>query len=574
MYTWTKNADVPTTLEQWFLRNMNKTSLDEVNEMFVKRRSGGYKISKLTEAVNFTLSDKARPVRVMGDYDCDGVTSTSIMVLALKAAGFKNVSYDIPRRFSEGYGLNLAMVERMPENALVITVDNGISAIEPLSAAKAKGASIIILDHHLAGVDDNGNTVLPEADYIIDPEALPGSADYDGYCGAGLAFRFAEDMLCGENADPKYDRNSALIKMLEALAAVGTVADVMKLTEENYVIVREGLSLLKYPSTMTAGLAELVKRLNLGGHICAKDIAFSIGPTVNAASRMKDDGALDAVKVLSFTGKQEEIAPLVNELIARNGARKTARDEALAKADEILSETDVRAPLVVVLPGVPEGVIGPVAGTLAEEYSMPAFVLTTTGDGVLRGSARTFGSYNIKENLDNVKPLLLKYGGHAGAAGLSLEEGNVAAFTEALQNTYTGAGEVPAEIMYDYEISAAEEPANEAELAKYEPWGEGNPLPVFKVTGMTVIPTGGHRVSVINDRVKLYGPNDLVASGYRLKGLTEELGEPLSVDVVGPISTRYWMGKESHNIDMLDAKPHKAEMKRTALAAMLAGMCD
>lgn len=415
------------TIQEVFMRNIGVESLQEINSWVIKGRDFMYHIDNLKEAVQFALTYKNKPVRICGDYDADGVTATAILYMALVWAGFKDVAYRIPKRFSEGFGINRIMIDELLENAgpgLIITCDNGVAQAEVINYAKEKGFAVIIIDHHQPEVKA-GKPVLPEADFIIDPHAIENSADFNGYCGAGLSYRFACELL---------DEDRACCKVLRGLAAIGTVADVMELREENYYIVRYGLPVLCSATLTSTGTYALMSALGLSANLTAHDVGFKVGPTINACSRMKDDGAKDAVEMLLFYGNYTNAIAKAEKLVEVNSLRKQAKAKTLKKAQEIIAEQCMFAdcPIVLNIPDALEGIIGIIAGALCEKYKVPAIVTTNVAEGFLKGSGRSCGDFDMKAGLDTCSELLLRYGGHKGAAGLSLNPENIDPLREAL----------------------------------------------------------------------------------------------------------------------------------------------
>ena len=561
---WTKRG-LEKVIKEVFERNIGATC-EQVNAWFKKSYSDEYRVDGLNEAVELALKFKNSPVRIIGDYDVDGVCSTSILKLSLKAMGFTSVTHRIPHRFSEGFGINMKIIDEI-ESGLVITCDNGIAQLDAIKAAKAKGLKVIILDHH-EPVKVDGKAVLPEADIIVDPNAIEGSADFNGYCGAGLCLKFAR----------KLGVNKALYQQLQSLAAMATIADVMELREENYVIVRNGLKALTSPATTTAGAYALVSAFELTKHLTAHDIGFKLGPAINACSRMKDDGAMDAVELLTFTESYVRAIPMAEAVVEVNNSRKAIKEAANKAARQYIDEHCLYGdvPLIVRLDGTPEGVIGIVAGNLCEEFKVPAIVLTDIGDGLLRGSSRSCGNYHMKENLDKVSDLLVKYGGHAGAAGLSLKEEDFDAFAARMFETSSGfenPEDETTDIFYDLEIKASDIPDTIEELAKYEPFGNGNPAPIFKVNSFSVNPKGGNflnKVTSSYDITKLYYKSDVVAIGFDMSDRFKEV--PKSVSLIGTLGDNYFNGKVTHQIEFVDFATEELKVVQTPLAAKLASM--
>ncbi len=552
------------TPEEVFFRNIGVSSFEEINEWHRKSFAGKYRIDGIKDAVELALRFKEAPVTIVGDYDADGVTSTSILYLALEWAGFKNVSFRIPRRFTEGFGINPAIIDEI-RSGLVITCDNGVAQLEAIQKAKDKGLTVIILDHHLPATSPTGDPVMPPADIIIDPNAIPGSADFAGYCGAGLCYRFAMQMLADK---------PSLSRRLLALAAIGTVADVMDLRQENYILVRSGLKLLEDPRTCPSGLFALASALNLR-HVSAKDVGFKIGPCINASSRMKDDGAADVVKLLVSEDSYVTLLPAAERLVEINEKRKTAKKEGLAKAKDVIAKNVLygETPLMLVVPDVQEGIIGIIAGQLAEEYKVPSIVLTDLGDGVLRGSARSVEGFDIKAALDECADLLVKYGGHTGAAGLSLRPDDFPAFKERMLSLAEGFVPVSCDdIFYDLEIDSKEIPSMIERIEKFGPYGQGNPDIVFKIRDFAAIPkAGSYKKAVGDDGVKLFSTS-VTAIGFGMAERMGKIAEPKRLDMVGVLSTNWFGGKGEAQLEFEDFELKQIEKVETPLAAKLKAM--
>lgn len=560
-----KKRGAEKTIEEVFLRNIGAKSLNDINMWFKKSYNHEYCVDMMKEAASFAKTFKDKRVTIVGDYDGDGVTSTAILYLGLKRAGFIDVRYRIPKRFSEGYGISSNIIDEI-ECGLVITCDNGISQIEAISKAKDKGLSVIIIDHHLPLVID-GNTTLPPADFIIDPNAIPDSADFNGYCGAGLSYKFIQEML-------DYDNFHYL---LLGFACIGTITDVMELREENYVFVRNGLNKLTDARFCTSGLYALISACNLTKYIQASDIGFKIGPTLNAASRMSDEGAMEAVKLLTYNGPYPEAVRMAERLLSVNEDRKSAKKEALKRAHEVIDEECLygEIPLVVYVPGISEGIIGIIAGNLCEEYNVPTIVLSDSEDGCLKGSARSCGNYNIKDELDKCSSLLLKYGGHSGAAGLSLFPEKLAEFKNALQINSTGfSTEAGRDLYYDIEISANELPKVVESLHKFAPFGEGNEDIVFKVNNFSVVPRYGAYKKLLGadeSIIKMYSA-DAVAIGFDMASRFDKIEQPKNLNLIGTLSVNYFNGSCDNQIEFVDFENVEKSYIETPLAKKLALM--
>ena len=541
---WIKRGNA-SNLEQVFLDHIGVKSLQDVNEWFIKSYAKGYRIERLTEAVALAQRYKDKNVAICGDYDTDGMTSTAILYLAFKWAGFSHVSYRIPKRFTEGFGINEKMVDEI-EDGLLITCDNGVAQIEEVRKAKEKGLTVIVIDHH-EPVIENGELILPPADIVIDPNAIKGSADFDGYCGAGLSYRFACELL---------QYNKPLTRKLEALAAIGTVADVMNLREENYVIVRNGIKMLNCIETCTVGSYSLVSNFGLNGHLTATDIGFKIAPALNAASRMADDGAKDGVELLIYEGPYENAVYMSTRLQEINNERKKKSKEGLESAKEVIKQEKLEqtCPLVVYLPHICEGIIGIIASNLCDEYKVPVIVLSDSSkSGILKGSGRSCGNYHMKKKLDEVTHLLQEYGGHEGAAGLSLKADNVQSFREALiSRSADYQFTVTDNVYYDLEIKANEVPCIIDELAKYEPFGQGNEMPNFLITDFIPLNKYGTVLNNIGtDGVKLHSAS-ACAVGFGMKDKLVNVSESNTMNLVGSLSNNYWNGNVTRQILFTD----------------------
>ncbi len=550
MKRWEKRTEA-NSLKELFMQNMGVNSLSEINEWVIKEREGSYRIDKLSEAAALARKFKDQPVTIVGDYDADGATSTSILLLGLKEYGFTNVSYKIPLRFTEGFGINDRIVDEI-ENGLIITCDNGIAGIEAIKKAKEKGLTVIVLDHHEAVVGDNGENIYPPADIIIDPSAIPGSADFTGYCGAGLCYRFMLELL-SDQAD--FDRQTARMRYV-GLAMIGTIGDVMTLHEENYAIVRAGLKTVG--AYGTEGLRALITAAGLNASPKSTDIGFKIAPALNAMSRLKDNGALDMVKLLTFQGQSSEAMELAQGALKANEKRKALQKEVEAKAEKMISEGKALAecPLVVLIPEAHEGIIGITAGQLASKYNRPAIVMTAIrheGRVLYKGSGRSAGDFDMKAVLDKHQSLIFSYGGHKGAAGLSVEPENLLKLANELSKDAYEADEAEVEY-YDLEVKASDVGQMIEELKKYEPFGEGNPAPIFRVTEFKPLQKyGEYRKALGSAGVKLngYGADALTFSA---KAVVAAVPQASEMEFIGTLEDNEFRGNVTHQVVFSDIR--------------------
>lgn len=486
-------------------------------------------------------------VSVMGDYDADGITSSAILYFVLTKLG-TNPYVRLPRRMSEGYGLNPAVIPEFG-SGLLITVDNGIAANEAVDAARAAGLDVIILDHHLP------QKTLPNANIIVDPHVSPEKNGFVEYCGAGLAYKLAQLL---------FPTDQQFLTKMEALAAIGTIADSVPLVGDNRVIVKNGLTSMKGYSQLGAherlvpGLRALLQVAEVYD-VDEQDIGFKIGPMLNAAGRMRDDGAMLSLQTL-IAPEGVEHAQLLKEI---NEERKTKTTEFEAVIEAAIEAECLyySKPLCVCVNDVPEGLIGILTGRIAEKYKMPAFIMTTSQHepGMLKGSGRSYGDYNLMDVVNAAMPYLERGGGHAGAAGISVKEENYAAMVNAMyqqMDTY----EVPETEILEYDlVIGPDEVANTyKELKRFAPFGQGNPRPVFLIEDIVLSPRMG---SVFKYMGKNFEHVKLHARGYSIicfdKADTyKAAGVPINLDVIGEISMNAFRYSSELQIEGEDFREH------------------
>lgn len=305
-----------------------------------------YRIDGLRQARDMILAAirEKRHIYVFADYDVDGICSGAIMQVGTRALGYEDhLTVRLPRRFSEGYGISeKALDEFTEENALLITVDNGIAAIGPIKKAKEKGMTVIVVDHHLASSDEDEILVYPDADLIIDPNAIEGSADFNGYCGAGLAYRIMCQLI---------DDKKTLIRLL-CLAAVATIADSVPLTHENRRIVRYGLHYMTDMGYATSGLFALLSLCGCNEYVSETDIGFKIAPCLNASGRLYDDGATQSFQLMSYEGDLRQAKMMAEKQLADNEKRKELSDEWTKKVNAQIQQEHLESenPLTIYAP--------------------------------------------------------------------------------------------------------------------------------------------------------------------------------------------------------------------------------
>ena len=506
-----------------------------------------------------------RTIVVPGDYDVDGIMASSILYITLRSLGAHCI-VRLPRRFSEGYGLKEKMVAEFEPGQLMITVDNGIASLEAIKLAKKKGMTVIVTDHHLPVTDEEtGLPVYPEADLIINPNAIPGTADFNGYCGAGLAYKLAVELL---------GANHPLIPKLKSLAAIATVADSVPLVDENRRIVKEGLTAMVTKEGTTMGLYALLYLLYLNKCVTANHVGFKIAPAINASGRLRDNGSMDAFHLMVFDGTFQEAKEMAEKLLEDNKLRRELSEKWTKKAVTAIEQNGQQhdIPIVTYLPGVPEGIIGIIAGRLAEHFQSPCFVLGDTGNlEVIKGSSRSYGSVHLKKLLDQNQQFLLTYGGHAPAAGLSLEKEKFAGFRQALINALRGCVlQQDEEEYYDIQVSPAEVDKLMKELDQYAPYGEGNPSPVIMVNGLKLKPIDSQYYQTISAGrgIKLT-TEELEAVSFDGAEAYKTLNNPKQVTLVGTLSRNYFNGKSKIQMEYQKVIPVETLLKKSPLALAL-----
>jgi len=528
-----------------FIKRDNLTTIAEVverntgipTEEFLNPKSEPY-VKNLAEMAAFIRQyhedHPTDTVTIVGDYDSDGINATMILLNSFRGLGFENVKTRLPHRFSEGYGLKDNIIDEI-DSGLLVTVDNGIAAHSAIKKAKEKGLTVLVVDHHLPPVDADGNYVLPEADMILDPH-IDKESEFSDYCGAGLAFRLAKLLFPERHLYPQ------LVQ-----AALATVTDVMPLTGDNRNLVKEGLVCIN-KRRVVPGMKVLLDKLQMDDHITEGDFGFKIGPTFNASGRLYDNGAERVLDLLKCGREDISITFKADALIKTNERRKELVKEAMKTAEEIY---DGNRPIVLYHPSFGEGLIGIIAGQMAEKYHCPAIVFTDAGkEGVLKGSGRSIPEINLKTALDRMQDEMLGYGGHAGAAGLSIAKANIMAFTLAFAQACGNIPAKPVDVYYDLVLeSMADLQDIIRELAKFAPFGEGNPMPVFLIRGADL--SGEYKVLGDGSHFMVKG-EPMSFMGFDLTEKYEKAGKPQKVNCVGYVRDSWFRGKQSFKFEMLD----------------------
>lgn len=448
---------------------LNGTIADLYDGMLMKD------MDKAVAVLGEKIKENAK-IRIIGDYDIDGIQSTYILLEGFRMLG-ADVDSDIPDRMKDGYGLNRNLIDRALEADVdtIITCDNGIAAAEEIAYAKSMGMTIVVTDHHEVPYTEIGagrRYILPEADAVVDPKQEDCTYPFKGLCGAAVAYKLVEALMeaMGKDAeDADY---------LMENVAIATIGDVMDLVDENRIFVKQGLDMLK--RTENLGLKALMGCTGVNvDKLSPYHIGFVIGPCMNVSGRL--DTAKRALELLEAK-KVAEADLLAGDLKALNDSRKDMTAQAVEEAfiqveNSELKDADV---LVVYLPECHESLAGIVAGRIREKYYRPVFVLTKGAEG-LKGSGRSIETWHMYEGLNRVKHLLSKFGGHKMAAGLSMPEENLEQFRKEI-NEKSGITPEDLNEKIAIDMQLPFEYVNEkfiGELAVLEPFGKGNARPVF-----------------------------------------------------------------------------------------------
>lgn len=472
-----------------------------------------------------------RRLRIVGDYDIDGVCATAVLYKGFARIG-ADADYVIPERIRDGYGINEQIIEAAAADGIetLVTCDNGIAAISQIARAKELGLEVIITDHHDIQTDgETGADLMPPADAIVNPKRRDSRYPWPEICGAMVAFK-----LIGALYDTYGIDRQEWLELLE-FAAVATVGDVMKLKDENRIVVKEGLKRLA--CTGNPGLKSLILKNAIDpANISAYHIGFVLGPCLNASGRLQTAELAVELLLCGDPARADEIAEELKEL---NDKRKAMTQENVeAAADQVEKELSRDKVLVIFLPDCHESLAGIVAGRIRERYNKPVFVLTRA-EGCAKGSGRSIEAYHMFHALVEVKDLLLKFGGHPMAAGFSLEESDIGEFRRRLnenaEDRLTEDDFIPrvwidAAMPFEY---VTEELIGD--LERLEPFGQGNEKPQFAQKSVTVrsVRVMGRnrnvvRLSLANER------------GFSMDGIIfgdgdaflEEMGRRRGIDII------------------------------------------
>lgn len=466
-----------------------------------------------------------KKIRIIGDYDIDGVTATCILLKGLKRLN-ANVDTYIPDRVKDGYGMHEQLIDKALEDGIdtILTCDNGIAAAAEIEYAKKEGLTVIVTDHHdipFRDTEDGRIWIIPKADAVVNPKQNDCLYPNKNICGAVVAWKliWASYERLGIDSDEIWD-------FLE-LAAIATVGDVMDLQGENRIIVKEGLK--KLSSTSFEGLKALICVNNLeGAEITAYHVGFVIGPCINASGRL--DTAARSLELL-LADNMEDAMKLADDLYDLNQSRKAMTEQGKEQAIQSIEENNLGKDrvLVVYLPDCHESLAGIIAGRIREAYNKPVFVLTKGADGV-KGSGRSIEAYSMYEELVKCSDLLTQFGGHPMAAGLSMEEKNVEFFRRRLNDNCTlTEQELIPKIMIDVPmpISYLSKKLTE-QLKVLEPFGKGNSKPLF-------------------------AQKNLRAVGIRVFGRNRNVAKMLLIDENGIKMDAVYFGEAQEFVDFVQA---------------------
>ncbi len=482
--------------------------------------------------------ENGKKIVIYGDYDCDGIMSTVLLYSYLESVG-GDVCYYIPQRDREGYGLNKDAIRLIHDSGaeLLITVDNGITAIEEVDYANSLGLEVVITDHH------KPREILPTAAAVVDPHRLDDESGCEYLAGVGVAFKLV-CALEGEDGDFLLDQYGDLV-------AVATIADIVPLRGENRLIVKRGLELLREPQN--EGIAALLEACGLAGKpVACENIAYGLVPRINSAGRF--DQVDSAVELFVGGGDPQELAEAINTL---NSRRRELEDTVVHEIlDELGKREHLQQDRIIIIDGENwyHGVVGIVASRMTERFGKPCIVLSHEGE-FCRGSARSIEGFSIIDAINACSKWLVRYGGHNQAAGLTLETRNLQAFSEAINAwAYAHHPEMPVQTLHiDCILSPKElEVGRIRPVSMLEPFGSGNEAPVFMISGCVIqgiysIGDGKHL------RLRLYGNDTVFFAVYF--GMTQEnfpymVGEV--VDIAFSADVGEWNGEPRLSVKLRD----------------------
>lgn len=445
-----------------------------------------YDLPDMTEAIDIIIEtiQENGEIRIFGDYDQDGIASVMTLLDGLLFY-YDNISYDIPHRVDEGYGISSGMSDKAIEDrvSLVITCDNGITGFDQVKKLRENGIKVIVTDHHQIEKEDKDGWIdqlLPEANCVINPHRLDSKYPFTDLCGAGVSFKLMQALYMKLDGDFEY------LESLLEYVAMGTVCDIVSLTDENRIFVIEGLKRLNM--TEKYAIKVLLEEAGWNKEIDEYTLGFIIGPLMNATGRLST--AKLAIELL-MEEDMDRIRQLAKELVELNNTRKNLTQEGFDKCDELVKENSYAKNDVIVLyvPSIDESICGIVAGRIKEKYYRPTIVLTKSAeDGILKGSGRSIETYNMHESIIPFEDKLESFGGHPMACGLSIKTEQVDDFRHFLNSqSKLTKNDLEEVINIDTQIKISKLSLEFAEkLDKYRPFGKDNPRPVFANKGVDI----------------------------------------------------------------------------------------
>lgn len=524
----------------------SKEEIDEFLHPKIEKLYDPFLFKDMDVAVDTIIEtcNKKEKITIYGDYDVDGITSVSVLKKFFKDMGV-DANHYLPSRLEEGYGLNNKAIEKIAENGtkLLITVDCGISAYEEIEYAKSLGIKVIVTDHHECPEK------LPNAIAVIDAKRPDNTYPFTSLAGVGVTFKLTQAIAMKLG----YDRKSYL-KYLD-IVSLGTIADIVPLSDENRIIVNYGLILMK--QTKNVGLKQLisVSGFNNSGNLNSTSISFGIAPRMNASGRM---GKADLALELLMEEDSEKAYQIALELSATNKERQTVEKEIIDKAIELIEERKLYEKSVIVLhhKNWHHGVIGIVASKITELYYKPS-ILISVDDGVGKGSGRSIEGFDLHEALSKCSDLLLKFGGHEMAIGLTIAEDKLKEFSEKVEKIadekeikdLCPTVKVDAEIFQD---NVSKKTLEEIDMLR--PFGEGNQAPVFvyrniKVDGVRLLSNDKHLKLVLKDGTKVF---DAIAFNMGTKEYSIKIGD--KIDVLHSLEINSYNGNEKIQMNVKDIK--------------------
>ena len=541
-----------------------KNSVSTISELIAQRPGADFELEdymllpaeKLPVISNLSLMSASilnllveHNILIVTDYDTDGITAGIIIKKALSFLSLwlsdelgrpaSDIRIEVPNRFTDGYGFQTRHAE-MISGGVIILLDNGISQHSEIRYARERGNTVFVVDHHLPG------DTLPEADLIVNPWAVPGS-EFTGYCAAGLAYRLVREMFQLSGIDQETTRSA--MEEFVFLAAIGTVGDMVPVLYENRLIVRQGLE--NVPEIWKHAIHVLLDEEK--DTMTVDDIGFSVSPCFNAPGRL---GHLDSVMLERLgLASEDDKDGIAHELRDMNTLRREKTAEAVEIVEEIIREDDLDQFPAIILSSdrLFPGVLGIVAGNIAERHRKPVILLAPSESGYLTGSSRTYGRIHLKQMLDAVSHLLIRYGGHAAAAGLTLDESELEHMKRAVfeyLDSHTGASDDLQ--LYDFELLPEEDwqPLYD-EIRSRGPFGQDNPAPVFRCE-FNPLPGLTKRIGEGKNHIKIRGRR-YDAIGFNMADLYEtKIKDERGLCLYGQLSENVYHGESTLQFQLID----------------------